>query len=306
MLPHGGENTRAHQEAVQLGAELARLGAVCGSRSKAEIGLIVDWESLWAMQLDPRRGGLDYQELVLSYYRALFEPDPAIDIVQPEADLTHYKLVVAPGLYLVRDGVAENLAHFVANGGTLVMSIFSGIVDSSHRVLTGGFPAPFRRVLGIHIEEMESIPPDVVRHVRAPGNSAKCARWADVIQLEGAEAVATFTETFYAGRPAITRNAFGRGLAYYLGTQVDPDFLRGFFVGICDEIGIRPQFKVPAGVEAVARENEEGRFLFLLNHSPNSQLIELGGHEGRDMLTDELLEGQFQIPPGGVRVVHLV
>ncbi|MBI5387394.1 MAG: beta-galactosidase [Verrucomicrobia bacterium] len=305
MLPHGGPDTRVHREVIQLGQELSRLGLVCGGRIAAEVALIVDWENYWALELDARPGPLDYSEIVRSYYRALFEPDVAIDIIQPEDDLARYKLVIAPALYLVRDGVAENLSTFVGNGGTVVMSFFSGVVDASDRVLDGGFPGPFRKLLGIHVEEMEAIEPTMSRHVRTAARSTKCSQWIDLIELEGAEVVAHFTEDFYAGRPAITRNAFGRGLAYYIGTQVEMEFLRRLLVDICEETGIRPPLKVPAGVEAVTRENEHGRFLFLLNHSTNPQFIELGGLEGTDLVTGQALTRQFQIEPRGVCVVHV-
>ena len=306
MLPHGGPDTRVHREIVQLGAELPRLAAICGGRIAAEIGLIVDWENYWALELDSRPGPLDYSDIVRSYYRALFEPDVAIDIIPPEADLSKYKLLIAPALYLVRPGVAENLGRFVANGGTLVMSYFSGIVDASDCVLPGGFPGPFRKLLGLHVEEMESLEPSVVRHVRTPTRSAKCGQWIDLIQLEGAEAVATFTEDFYANRPAITRNAFGRGLAYYVGTQVELDFLRRLLVDICEETGIRPPLKVPVGVEVVTRENENGRFLFLLNHTTSPQLIDMAALEGADLLTGEPTGPQIQLAPRDARVIHLI
>lgn len=305
MLPHGGPDTRVHREIVQLGRELALLTPVCGGRIEAEIGFIVDWENYWAIELDSRPGPLKYSELVRGYYRALFEPDTPIDIIQPEADLSKYKLVVVPALYLVRDGVAENLTNFVLNGGTLVMSYFSGIVDASDRVLPGGFPAPFRRLLGLQVEEMETLEPQVVRHIRSAEGGARCGQWIDVIQLEGAEAIASFTEDFYANRPAVTRNAHGQGLAYYVGTQVEPDYLRRLFTGICQETGIRPPLKVPAGVEAVTRSNENGRFLFLLNHTAAPQFIDLAALEGTDLLSGQPVTGLFQLAARDVRIVQL-
>jgi beta-galactosidase len=306
MLPHGGPATRVHREVSQLGAELSLLAAVQGGRTRADIGLIVDWENYWAVEQDHHPGPLDYSEMVRHYYRALFEPDLAIDIIQPEADLTRYKLVIAPALYLVRDGVAENLSNFVANGGTLVMSYFSGIVDGNDRVLAGGFPAPFRRFLGLLVEEIETLEPQQSRHLRTRDRAGRCSLWFDLIELEGAEVLATFTEDFYAGRPAITRNAFGHGLAYYLGTQVELEFLRRLLVDICEETGIRPPLRVPAGVEAVRRENEEGRFLFLLNHTTATQHIELGADDGIDLLASAPIGSSFPLGPREVKVIQFI
>ncbi len=305
MLPHGGPQTRVHREILQLGRELSLLAPVCRGLIKADIGLIVDWENYWAVELDSRPGPLDYSDMVRSYYRALYEPDVAIDIIQPESELTRYKLVIAPALFLVRDGVAENLAAYVSNGGTLVMSYFSGIVDANDRVLPGGYPAAFRKLLGIHIEEMETLEPQQSRHLRTHDRGGKCSQWFDLIELEGAEAVATFTEDLFANRPAITRNAFGHGLAYYVGTHVETEFLRRLLMDICEETGIQPPLKVPTGVEAVTRENERGRFLFLLNHTHVSQHIELGALDGTDLLNGSPVPASFQLDPRDVRIIQL-
>jgi beta-galactosidase len=201
--------------------------------------------------------------------------------------------------------VAENLSNFVANGGTLVMSYFSGLVDVNDRILTGGFPAPFRRLLGILVEEIETLEPQHSRHVRAHDRAGRCGHWFDLIELEGAEALATFTEDFFAGKPAITRNAFGRGLAYYVGTQVEMEFLRRLLVDICEETGIRPPLRVPTGVEAVRRENEHGQFLFLLNHTASQQHIDLGSLEGMDLLANAPIGGAFPLAPRDVKVIQL-
>jgi beta-galactosidase len=305
MLPHGGPQTRVFREVVQLGQELAQLGLLCGGRIPAEIGLVLDWDNYWATELDYRPAPLDYSELVRSYYQALFEPDLAIDVIQPESDLSRYKLVVVPALYLVRDGVAENISDFVANGGTLVMGFFSGIADANDRIIPGGFPGPFRKLLGIHVEEIETLEAQQTRHVRTSERTGKCSQWVDLIQLEGAEAVATFADDFYSGRPAITRNAFGRGLAYYVGTQVEVEFLRRICMHICEETGIHPPLKVPNGVEVITRVNEYGRALFLLNHTANTQHVDLGSIEGTELISGDLLSGAFPLAPHDVRVVHI-
>jgi beta-galactosidase len=302
MLPHGGAGTRTFREVEELGNELKRLSAIRGATTRADVALVLDWENFWAVELDSRPARINYSELLRGYYRALFEPDVPIDIVSPEADFSPYKLVVAPALYLVRNHVAESLEAFVDNGGTLVMTFFSGIVDAHDRVLLGGYPAPFRKLLGIHVEEFDAFG-NQVRHIKTSLRGARCTLWADVIQPESAEAVATFTEDFYAHQPAITRNAVGRGLAYYIGTQPEPAFLRSFLAEICVACGVRPPMRVPAGVEVTTRSNEHGEFLFLLNHNPTIQFVDIGPRIRRDLLSGEMIKGQCQLGPRDVRVL---
>ena len=304
MLPHELTETRAYREIEQLGGELKKVSAVLGAMTRAEVALVLDWENMWTLELESAPARLNYSEILRSYYRALFEPDVPIDVVPPEAELANYKLVVAPTLHLVRSGVAENLQAFVDNGGTLLTTFFSGIVDASDRILPGGYPAAFRKLLGLHIEEFDVFG-DQVRHIKTPMRGARCSLWADIIHLEGAEAIATFTEDFYAHGPAITRNAVGRGLAYYVGTQPEPAFLRSFLAEICVDCGVRPPMRVPAGVEVTTRFNEHGEFLFLLNHNSTMQFVDIGPRIRRDLLTGEMIKGQCQLGPRASRILQL-
>jgi beta-galactosidase len=45
------------------------------------------------------------------------------------------------------------IRRFVADGGTLLMSFFSGIVDARDHIRLGGYPAPFTELLGLRIED---------------------------------------------------------------------------------------------------------------------------------------------------------
>ena len=304
MLPHGGTETRTFREVEELGHELEKLSVVCGGTTRAEVALVFDWENLWALESNSSPARINYSELVRSYYRALFEPDVPIDLVSPEADFANYKLVVAPALHLVRPGVTERLEQFVDNGGTLLMTFASGMLDEHGRILPGGHPGPFRKLLGLHVEEFDAFGSQL-RHLKTPLRGARCTLWADLIQLEGAETLATFTEDSHAHRPAITRNAVGRGLAYYIGTQPEPSFLRAFLAEVCHDCGVRPPMRAPAGVEITTRSNEHGEFLFLLNHTNTIQFVDLGPRLRRDLLSDEMVEGQCQLGPRDARVLKL-
>lgn len=55
-------------------------------------------------------------------------------------DLSDYKVVVAPMLYLLQSGTAENLQKFVKNGGQLLATYFTGYVDKIPLCYLGGFP----------------------------------------------------------------------------------------------------------------------------------------------------------------------
>ena len=135
-----------------LGTELQGLDAVRGSRVPADVAILLDWDSWWALELPSKPSNRIQQlEQLEAYYRPLFEANVTADFARPTDDLSRYKLVIAPSLYLVSDEGAANLASYVEKGGHLLMSFFSGIADPNEHIRLGGYPQPFVRVLGLQV-----------------------------------------------------------------------------------------------------------------------------------------------------------
>jgi beta-galactosidase len=287
MLPHAGTATRTWREVVQLGQELARLDAVLGTRVDADVALLVDWESWWALELaaKPSRD-VRLLDLVARWYRPFWQQNITIEFAHPAADLSRYRLVVAPNLYLVGDEAAANLERFVAAGGTLALTFFSGIVDPRDHIRLGGYPEPFRRLLGLVVPEFWPHPDDEPQPVVLAGERYACDLWSDWIELEGAEAVATFADGWLDGRPAVTRN----GRAWYVGTRLDGAATAQLATMLAAAAGVAPTIAAPPGVEAVRRSADGRSFLFLLNHGAHEARVELEG-DHRDLLTGERRSG---------------
>ena len=90
---------------------------------------------------------------------------------------------------MLRPGLADNLEQFVAQGGVLLTTFFSGIVDQNDHVVLGGYPAELRRLLGIYVQEfdpwIEGMTNAVVIREGALQGSYACSLWGEVIHLEG-------------------------------------------------------------------------------------------------------------------------
>lgn len=297
MLPHVGTDSRVWREVVALGADLAKLDAVLGARVPAEVAILFDWESWWALEIDAIPSvDVGQMDQLARYYAPLYDRNIPVDFVRPDGDLAGYKVVLAPNLYLAREGAGANLERFVARGGRLVMSFFSGIVDEEDHVLLGGYPAPFRALLGIRVEEFVPYVPGQANTLTVPNEGAyACDLWADVINLEGAEALARFDSGYDAGRPAVTRHVYGRGESYYLGTRPDVPFLARLLARVCREAGIAG-IPAPEGVEAVRRVDGATSILFALNHTTAPVDLPLE-RPGRDLLTGALYGSVVPLGP---------
>jgi beta-galactosidase len=223
-------------------------------------------------------------------------------------------VVLVPSLYLVRteDKVAERLESFVANGGKLLMSFFSGIADENEHIYLGGYPAPFRKLLGLRVEEFDPYAVGQTNQVQLlsatdslPDQSAvyECDLWSDVIDLEGASALATYTQDFYKGRPAITRHSFGQGHSYYLGTRPASALLERLMLQICQEAQVTPSpLAVPSGVEVVCRQDADHFYYFVTNHTKDTLELKLPA-PAQELLTQAEAIQTLCLEPYGVAIL---
>jgi beta-galactosidase len=305
MLPHGGVNTRIWKEVVQLGNEIKRLGTVLPSQVKSEVAILFDWDNWWALELDSKPSeDVRAVEQLGRHYGVLYQRNIPADLAEPGADLSAYRLVIAPSLYLITEAEARNLERYVENGGTLVVSFFSGIVDENEHIWLGGYPAPLRRVLGLRVEEF--IPYGAGQTNQAlftDGSAFTCDLWGDLIDLEGARVLATFTNGYYAGRPAVTGHHFGKGQAYYIGTRLELSGLSALMAQICQTASIQPVMSVPEGVEVVCRADDDRRFYFLLNHHPVEMTVKMPG-AFTNLLTGRPVADTLMLGPFDVAILH--
>lgn len=305
MLPHAGTDSRTWREVKALGNELPRLKALLGSQVQARAAILFDWENWWALELDSKPStDLKMLPQLAAIYRYFFERNITIDFAHPASDLSRYSLVVAPGLYLATDAAAQNINTYVHNGGTLLMTYFSGIVDGNEHVHPGGYLAPFREMLGMWVEEYSAYSLGQTNAVLADHNRRfTCSVWSDVIRLGRAQPLAVYEADYYAGLPAITQNTFGKGQGYYLGTQLEPGGLDWLLDRICQDAGLKPvAANIPAGVEAVRRRAGEKTWLFLLNHSGQDVKIHLGTR-GKALLSDGEPCDSLTLEANGVEII---
>ena len=199
MVPHAGPDTVAFREAAALGAAVQRLGEVAGSTVTARAAVLLDTDSWWALDSQGLRGAdLRYLEAVRRDHAALCRAGIVCDLAQPEADLSGYRLLLAPALYLVTDEGAESLRRLVAGGGVLVVSFGSGLVDRAGQVRLGGYPGALRDLLGVRVEEFFPLPDGETVPL---SSGARGATWSELMTVTGAGVLASYAAGPLAGRP---------------------------------------------------------------------------------------------------------
>ncbi|WDF32560.1 beta-galactosidase [Arthrobacter agilis] len=298
MLPHAGTDSQTWRDVVGLGAALGRLGELAGTTVHADVALVFSWEAWWAHDQESHPSGdVRYIEQVHAAYTALWEAGLTVDVVAPGADLSAYRLVVVPNLYLIRDEHAAVITDFVRNGGSAFVTFFSGIVDENERVRPGGYPGAFLDLLGIRSEEFF---PLHRAHPLTLDNGSPASLWSETLRLTTAETVLRFATGPHSGAPAVTRNRVGSGEAWYTGTVLDGGVLKDLLLRAAAAAGVRLP-EAQSGLECVTRRGAGHDYIFLINHSTEDRKHRVSGME---LLTAEAVADVVVIPGGAVRVVR--
>lgn len=308
LLGHDGLPLRRYEEASQTAHELHALAPkLAGTTLKSDVAMIFDYEVVWALQNQPAFAGNDFVTDFMRYYSALFNAGVNVDIVHPSADYTPYKVIVAPQLYLLPDAVADALSAFVQAGGILVSDIRTGVKDATGLCHERTLPGRLSEALGIEIPEYEAVPDNVTYAITGtmlPGEFT-ATKFADWITTTSAETLAGYRPWHMQPYAAATRNRFGAGWGYYVGTVVQEEgFYNALFADVLEKAGCAPQLTLPNGIEMTVRSSQDGaRYLFLLNHLEDPVEVNIpAGY--RNLLTGEVIAETLTLDRFGVAVLE--
>jgi len=311
ILDHDGTPRRRYEEVKRTGGEFARLSqALTGTGVRAEVALLHCYDSRFAFQVQPGHPEFRYATHALDLYRALHRRNVAVDVVPPTADLTAYRLVVAPALHLVTDEVAANLARYVGAGGVLLLTARSGVKAANNAMVELPLPGLLAGLAGVEVEECDPLPAGVGRPVAweppmvGHAGTGQATVWCEALAPCGAEVVARYASGPYAGRPAAVRHRYGRGQAVYLGTCGDSALLQALADWLLSQAGVRSPLVTPEGVEATIRQASDGRqLLFVLNHADEPREVALDG-AWRELISDQPAPSLLRLEAKGVAILQ--
>ncbi|MER5754049.1 beta-galactosidase [Streptomyces sp. NPDC002088] len=310
VIGHAGrDDTRVFREVADVGRELADLGdASLGARTPSRTALLFDWDSWWALEISDGPSRLvRYVDVVHAYYRAAREAGADVDVVPVTADLTPYDVVLAPALHLVKGDLAERLEAVARRGGSVLATFLTARSDEHDRAFLTDLPGPLAPLMGIRIDEWDSRPADVVQTVLLEDTQVEARLVFEIVQLRGAQPVGAYGLDFYAGTPAVTRNAFGAGEGWYVATALDQPGVDRIVRRVLSRHDLIGPYADQPALETATRVTPDGTLLlFLLNHAPVP--AHLTAHTtATDLLTGKRIErGEpLTLDPLGVAVLRL-
>ena len=306
VVDHDGRgDTRVFRDVTSVGTGLEAIQPLYDQeKRKAEACIIFDWSNWWAVDYAQtgQKGNMQYFDSVNMHYRSLWEQGVNVDFrdTREGTDLSGYKLVICPMLFMMKESFSEKLRAFVAGGGTLLLTYFSGVVDETGNAWLGGAPHNLVDVIGVRATELDALFPEDQQALLLGGKAYKVTELCEIPEMHGAMPLGEYAEDFYGGMPCLTKNRFGQGQAYYLAAKVEQSGLDAVYGAIAQELQLSTALpdELPRGVIAT----ERGGAVFLQNYSGKAQTVTLGG-EYTDLLTGKAVTGTFDFAVNGVMVL---
>ena len=272
---YGSSDTRVFKEVTETGKALEQIKETVGSKTYAQAAVLYDRENSWALKdaQGPRNENMYYEECVRKQYRALREQGLNVDVISMEHDLDDYKILAVPMAYLFLDGYEQKLRDYVRNGGTMVLTYWSGIVDETDRCFLYGTPHGLMDVTGIRSAEIDALydweenqaVPDAGNHLGLK-QIYRCEHLCELPEVSDAEVLMRYGADFYEGKAVVTHKKYGNGHAYYVAADMEYLFYHDFYEKAVKEAGITaPVEFVPEGVSVNIRETEKTEYLFIQN-----------------------------------------
>lgn len=311
ILSHGSNpQQRIYQEFKELGQEFKQLApALDGTKVAAEACILWSHENDWNLRINRQPNKFfSYRDHVQLFYNALHDRNIPVDFARPTEDLSQYKLVIAPSLQILGAGETDLLKLYVQNGGTLLATCNTGLVDEHHIVPDSGFPHNMTDLFGLEVLEFDVLPPEAENHLTVKGGQFNPTHmhagrlWCDIIEPKGCQVLAAYSKDFYSGRAALTMNTYGNGKAIYFGTVSQQPFYFDLVVWLRQVCNLFPLLKVPDTVEVSMRQKDKRRIYFLLNHQHSHVRIPFF-KPMHDLLSGKMLSGNYDMPPYGVLVL---
>jgi len=309
IVPHHGKPEARYEEVRRLTSDAKRItDELGGSELRSDVAIIYDYDSLWALDIQPHSmKGISYHEVASDYASAFGRLGIMADIIPADGDFTGYKLVVAPVQHVTEPGFAARLTAYVKTGGVAVIGARSSVKDTENAIHEAELPAGLSEVAGCTVADYDAfsfLSDESVAVTDTNGNRDVAHHLAELLHpAPSAATVLTYEGRYYSGRTAAVRNAYGSGTCYLLGTYLDAKGLQSFLRQPLADASVSAAESLDPAIETTVRTKGTATYRFYLNHDTvtKSVVVKKGG---RELLSGAAVAESIQIAPLDVVIVR--
>lgn len=300
---HHGENGRRMDEFTQFASELLQLNDLLeGSTVSNDVAMLFSHDQHKAFNIQPQADDFDYLLNFRTIHKAFLRLGIGTDVINSDQDISGYKVVVAPYLFLEDPILVQRLETFTQNGGTVILTTRTGVKQMTNICQPNRLPGKLSDLAGITVEEYDPVGRDTQSILLKNNQQIACSQWCDVINTKTASPYAYYDSEYYIGTPAITVNSFGSGKAYYLGSVLALDGYIQVLNDILTSLGFSSITSLPEGVE-ISRRSKDGKEIhFLMNLTNQPQTIILPNTNRLCVFSSKQLSNYQMLQPGEVQI----
>ncbi len=312
VLDHDGKPKRKYNEVKEVIDSLSVFGDEwIASKYQAEVAVYYDVENAWAWGIQPQSNAFEYKQEFLRFYSPAHRMNAMTDIVTKESKLDGYKVLVVPVYFLTDPVVNDKISRFAEQGGTVILSYRAGVKEQNNFVVEDTLPGALRELAGVEINEYESLQLGQNNEVEGvqgamKGMSSVASIWCDLVEPTTAEVLAEYRSCFYEKTAAITKNTYGKGTVYYIGSALQEEIMDALYAEVFQETDVTT-IASSENVEAVTRTGQDREvFLCVVNHSTDEKgSLTLPKGTWVDAVSHDEFSGEMSIKPLGSSVLKL-
>lgn len=300
------EQTRAFKDVTTVGKDLENIRPIINTNyAKARVAIVFSYDSYWALQ-DAESYSKDKKiwQTIQKHYRYFYKHDIPVDFVSVEDDFSNYDLLIDPMHFLMSKAYLKKLASYVKNGGRVVGTYISGVVDENDLAYMNEWPKELQDIYGVEPLETDVLYPGQSNTLNFDGHEYKAHDYCETLINCRGKVLAKYASDFYQDTPAVVEHEYGAGKGYYLACRTDYDLLEKFYEKIT--ANLIPEFpvkKFSSNISIQVRENKDQKYYFVQNFSDKSKQIKVDG-ELEDLLEKKIDRGEVVLNPFGSKIYY--
>lgn len=336
-----GVPRRRYQEMQETAALLRQLEPLEQTAFAGDTAVCFDYPSAWALRIKPVNDPIfHYVDYCGKCYRLLEEIGVNADVISLQADWTKYRVIVLPATMIMTKAIQNKVKKFVEEGGSVVATFLTSVKNEDNVGYTDTLPSGLTQVFGTSVEEWEPVfdhnhtrfcyqgmqlkenttylmeeatHPTEGNLYSIEGNTRPMEGstypmedgiWSELLGGDS-EALAVYQEDYKTGSKVISHSVFGKGHAYYVGTDLPDSIYREFLNDVMKEAHTRQTIiERENGVELVTRYGEQEDYLFLFNFTGKETIVTLPAG-AKEYLSGTPLATHTSIERNGTLVVAI-
>ncbi len=310
ILSHDLEPNRIYGEFTRVARELKQHGPrLANFQRRNEVAILFSIDSHHGIEFMPFSDRVNYKWILQQFHRTLYGLNVGVDFVTPDSEYSRYKVVVVPPLYVASDEQLKRLAEYARGGGHVVLTFKSGFTNEYDTVRAAMAPGPLREMAGFHYQEFSTLlkPLALKGDPFRAGAANEVSAWAEMVVLDGAQALAYYDHPFFGKYAALTRNRFGKGVVTFEGTVLSDGLQRAVLLEVLAQAGLKgPDQELPAEVKVKHGTAGGRRMHYYLNYSAGRQAWKYPYGGGVEVLSGKAVaQGQeMTLEPWDVVIVE--